>query len=190
MDPASSLKHRLIIEEIKFHLNNLCHVVNSRMNYEKIKILFDIKNFSDSKYCNSLKAEIIYNKLISALKTFLKFYSRKEKYLRIKVFLKWEQLSSTISNFDKYKKEVSIYEIRIHEKDKELREVKTNISKYLELENELIKKVKNFEEKENNFMAVIKKVEDEKLTLVEELKEIKRTSSDKNENHKSLEEKV
>ena len=172
------------------------------MNYEKIKILIDLKNFSDLQYCNRLKAEIIYNKLISALKTFFKFYSKKENFLRIKVFLKWKQLSSLISNINKYKKEieksleekihneVNIYELRIHEKEKELREIRTNMSKYLELENELIKKVKIFEEKENNFMVVIKKIQDEKLILEEELNEIKRTSSDKNENHKSLEEKV
>jgi hypothetical protein len=192
----------LIIEEIKFHLNNLCHVLNSRINYEKIKILFDIKNFSDTQKGNRLKAEIIYNKLISAIKTFFKFYSKKENSLKIKIFLKWKQLSCFLSQLNKYKKElekslegkihneVKIYEFRVQEKEKELKELKANMSKYVELENELIKKIKSFEEKENNFMAVIKKIEDEKIILEEELKEIKKTSSDRNEIQKSLETKV
>jgi hypothetical protein len=201
-EPDIQYKQKLIIEEIKFNLKNLCHIINSRFNYEKLKIFSDLKNFSEARKINRLKAEIIYNKLIFSLKTILKFYLKKENFQKLKTFLKWQNISLFLKKLNKYKfeleqsleqkieREMKIYELRIQEKEKELTELRFNMSKYVELENELIKKIKTFEEKENNFLDLIKRIEDEKFILDEELKIIKKTSNERNECQKTLEEKV
>jgi hypothetical protein len=139
---------------------------------------------------------------MSSLRTFLKFYSKKQNSQKLKSFLKWRHISLSLSKINNHKfnlenslqerveKELNAYELRVKEKENELNELRSNMLKYVELESVLIKKIKSFEEKENNFLQLIKQIESDKATLEEELNLIKKTSSDRRECEKSLETKV
>jgi hypothetical protein len=111
----------------------------------------------------------------------MRIYSKNRLNHLVKSFLKWREINNIYSKLGKIKAEVEEafdkklendlinLETKIKDKERENLDLKKSMNKCIELENELVKKIKYFEEKENNFLSVIKKIEEEKNNINEEL---------------------
>jgi hypothetical protein len=166
----------------------------------KLKALMKFKNYSAIKKLNRLKAEMIFNKLISSVRIIFKFYQKRENIDKLKIFIKWKNLSIYFNKINiyrneyelvlqkKFEKEISILESRIKEKEKDLNDFKNSINKQMEIEGELIKKIKNYEEREIKFLRSIKKIEEDNKILQNELRSM--NSSGNGDGLKNLEIKV
>ncbi len=195
-------RNKIILATIKHKLSSLIKLFINRSLMIKLNFFIKLKYHSELKKINKLKAELIYNKLLSSVKVIVKFYKKKESTSLFKTFIKWKNTSMFLSRLDKYKneseqilqkrlqKEITFLEGRLKEKEKEINEFKKNLNKHLELEGELSNKIRNFEEKEFNYLTSIKRIEEENKIIQNELTFLERNNLDFNENKKNLEIKI
>lgn len=196
------MKQKIVLETIKFHLDNICKVIQSRSSLIKLKVLFQIKYYSELRKINKIKAELIYKKLLSNVRIVIKFFKRKETIHMLKHFIKWRDLSAVLTRVNKYKveieqilekkleKEVNVIENRIKEKAKEINELRKGLSMQSDMESELTKKMKAYEEKENKFLNTIKKIEEEKKEIMNEIMAVEKVGSEGEDNFKNLQGRI
>jgi len=201
-DQLPIVNQKLILEKIKQNLLIIIKVIKCKQMFIKLKTFLNLKNFSEIRHVNKLKAELIYNKLISSLRIIYKFYKRKENLNLLRSFIKWKDMSIFIYKINKYKseyesmlqkkfeKEILVLENRLKEKEKEINEIKNLLNKQIEAEADVYKKIKNYEERELNFLITIKKTEEENKILQSEIMNFQNNHIGNSENQKILEQKV
>jgi hypothetical protein len=194
------LTQNIILENLKYHLNNIARIFKNCSSLNKMKALLEIKSFSDMRKTNKIKADYIFLQLITSVKTILKFYKQKELIKYFKFFTKWKNIANLVKSLENYKQEIEIlYEKKmeneciqlencIHEKEKTNNELKILLNKQEELETELLKKIKTLEEKKVTYTNQISKLEEDKKVVFEEMNLISRNASSENQN--LLKEKV
>lgn len=187
---------------INQHLLSLIKIIKSRHMLIKYKAFLDLKNFSEIKKTNMFKAHIIYDKLISSLRILYKFYNKREHMELLKSFLTWRDTSIYFFKLNKFRseyelliqnkfeKEIAILENRLRDKENEIFELKKLLSKQIETDTEIIKKIKSFEEREIEFLNNIKKIEDENRILQNEIMSFENKCLGSGETQKNLEFKV
>jgi hypothetical protein len=187
---------------INQHLLSLLKIIKSRHMLIKYKAFFDLKNFSEIKKTNKFKAQMIYDKLISSLRILYKFYNKREHMELLKSFLTWRDTSIYFFKLNKFRseyelliqkkfeKEIAILENRLRDKENEIFELKKLLSKQIETDTEILKKIKSFEEREIEFLNNIKKIEDENRILQNEIMSFENKCLGSGETQKSLECKV
>jgi GTPase involved in cell partitioning and DNA repair len=131
----------------------------------------ELKKHDYNLWLNKLKAEQIYKTLKSSCDVFLKFYSRNQELKKYKLYYKWKNETLVKNKIENLKKEIQItlekkvyeelhsLETKITEKEKENITLKGNLSKYMQMEAEYLKKIKQYEETENDYLAKIKRLE-------------------------------
>jgi septal ring factor EnvC (AmiA/AmiB activator) len=162
----------------------------------------DLKRYSYGVCLNEIKAKQIYHMLYASYETFLKYYARKSELGKYKCFYKWKNESQISREIEKIKNEIeasaekkasveiSNLEAKITEKEKESSSLKSNLSKYLQIEADFVKKIKQYEDSENEYLARIKRLEDEKRQLEECLKNMTTSGSNCGDSQKVFENKV
>jgi len=165
------IKNSVINSKISNTLKKLTDIVDNKMLIHKLFGLNTIKLYNKISIFDIARTDLVISKIKYNLYPLMNIYRQYKQKKRLQKFLKWKttvkqleilnQLKSKIQQEIKIKleKEKTEQLLKIKEKDKELNELKINLSKLINSENEQKKKMKGLDDKEQKYLQIINKLE-------------------------------
>jgi len=165
------IKNSVINSKISNTLKKLTDIVDNKMLIHKLFGLNTIKLYNKISIFDIARTDLVISKIKYNLYSLMNIYRQYKQKKRLQKFLKWKttvkqleilnQLKSKIQQEIKIKleKEKTEQLLKIKEKDKELNELKINLSKLINSENEQKKKMKGLDDKEQKYLQIINKLE-------------------------------
>jgi hypothetical protein len=153
------------------NLNTIVNIMKIKISIVWLNCFNDIKNYSDAKKMKRLKAEQIYYKIKDSVRCIFKFYELKNITYKYKYFEKWKRNSLHTLQIDKLKKELSssiekelkreISELEnlIQEKERENNELKISYARNINMEKDLLSKLKQYELIDQEYQNKINRLE-------------------------------
>ena len=156
---------------MKTYISNLEKISKKSIIVRKIIYFNCLRNFQNRKTMQKYKINLFSNQVKFTLKKLLSLYRQFFIRIKFKYVCKWLENSKLKGKLLKYRaelehtlekkieKETRILDQKVKDKEKEILEMKKQISKNLDLSTELTKKIKEAEEKETKNNALLKKLE-------------------------------
>jgi hypothetical protein len=163
--------NKFILEQLHTKITTIVRIFNNKKILACYSAFEDIKRSNYQNKLNEIKAKQIYQLLFSSCETMLKFYSKGTELRKYKCFYRWKNEGQVGRDIEKMKSEIEVtlekkistelnnLETKITEKEKESTTLKSSLSKYMQMEADFLKKIKQYEDSENEYLAKINKLE-------------------------------